>query len=213
MWYMPSRSVQLCNARDSWKRRAVASSSAAGAHVVWRHRSRKPFERPDERASPTTALPAAGSNVAVAVISPVWASDSSPAPNAAAVAGSASSSRAVCSDRVAAPTLTPVVEANQCAAERCPSRFHANDDSTRRAANPRPATASRSHRVNRSTSDLAPVASRVPGSRSATARSNTPAAPRTSSNTPTRTHLPERPAQTTSQPGKCSRQPTRTYVR
>jgi hypothetical protein len=76
----------------------------------------------------------AGSWVAAAAISPAWASESSPARNASAVSGKASNSRAVWSDRDAAPTLTPVVEANQCAAERCPVALprHAVLDTARR---------------------------------------------------------------------------------
>ena len=118
----PSRSVQVRNARVSCNRRAAAWSSAART-VASRHSSRSPLNDTAERADANNRPSAAGSRVAVAAISPAWASDSSPERNAAAVAGNASNSRAVCNDLAAAPTLTPVVRASQCAAERCPARL------------------------------------------------------------------------------------------
>jgi hypothetical protein len=155
----------------------------AGAHGGVAALVAEGLERRPARAVANNRDSAAGSSVAVDAISAAWASEISPRLKAAAVEGRSSSWRAASRERAAEPTLTPVVDASQRAAEPCSSRFHTTASCTRRATSPRPATANRSQRVKRSTSFLAPETSSVPGSSSSATSSKSATAPRIFSNT------------------------------
>ncbi len=72
----------------------------------------------EERATRSRRVSDVGSSAAASVIRRAWASESSPARNAAAVSGSSSSDAAVASAPSAAPTVTPVFEASQWPADR-----------------------------------------------------------------------------------------------
>src|SRR5437660_813960 len=198
--YAPSGSVHSCARRSTCKRRAQAWSSASAPARTSRHRSRSPLTLVEPAASRSSAS-ACGSAAAAPATSAACTSDRSPARNAASVSGIASSARAISSVREAAPTVSPVAAATQCAALRCPLSRHTLVSSTRRARRDLIAVHRRSARAASSNTVAACRPSSATGF---SCREICSSSPSTCANT-----LPPRGGH---RPGKL-RVPYRTYVR